>query len=59
MQPTGMQLKNLIKKKNETNSTNFEEITKTNEFSNLKNYFISKIRSPYEEVNYIIKNNDN
>ena len=49
---------NLINKKNETNSTNFEEITKTNEFSNLKNYFISKIRSPYEEVNYIIKNND-
>ena len=36
----------------------FKEITKTNEFSNLSNFLISKINSPYEEINYIIKNND-
>ena len=49
---------NLINKKNNNNEKNFEEITKTSEFSNLTNFFISKINSPYEEINYIIKNND-
>ena len=34
------------------------EITKRNDFSNLTNYLISKITSPYEEVEYVIKNND-
>ena len=37
---------------------NFKEITKTNEFSNFTNFFISKINSPYQEISYIIKNND-
>ena len=27
-------------------------------FSNLTNFLISKINSPYEEIKYIIKNND-
>jgi murein DD-endopeptidase MepM/ murein hydrolase activator NlpD len=49
---------NLIKKKNEYNANSFEEITKTNEFSNLTNFLASKINSPYEEINYVIKNND-
>ncbi len=49
---------NLINKKNKTNEKNFEEITKSSEFSNLTNFFISKINSPYKEINYIIKNND-
>ena len=48
----------LIQKKNSENSTNLKEITKNNEFSNLTNFLISKINNPYEEVNYIIKNND-
>ena len=48
----------LINKKNKDNKNNLVEITKTSEFSNLTNYFISKINSPYQEVNYIIKNND-
>ena len=48
----------LIQKKNNENSTNLKEITKNNEFSNLTNFLISKINNPYEEVNYIIKNND-
>ena len=49
---------NLIDKKNKENSSNLKEITENNEFSNLANFFISKINSPYEEVEYVIKNND-
>ena len=49
---------NLIDKKNRENANNLKEITETGEFANLTNFFISKINSPYEEVNYLIKNND-
>ena len=49
---------NLINKKKEENTNNFKEVAKTNEFSNLTNFLISKINSPYEEINYVIKNND-
>jgi murein DD-endopeptidase MepM/ murein hydrolase activator NlpD len=49
---------NIIKKKNNEDRYNFKEITKNNEFSNLTNFLISKINSPYEEISYIIKNND-
>ena len=35
-----------------------KEVLKTNEFLNLTNYFSSKINSPYEEIKYVIKNND-
>ena len=49
---------NVINKKNKENGNNFREITKTNDFLNLTNFLISKINSPYKEVNYIIKNND-
>ena len=48
----------LINKKNEQNKKNLTEITETTEFSNLTNYFISRINSPYKEVSYTIKNND-
>ena len=49
---------NLIKKKNKENVTNFNEITENSEFSNLTNFLISKINSPYKEISYVIKNND-
>ena len=49
---------NLINKKNKENINNLKEITETNEFLNLANFFVSKINSPYEEVEYVIKNND-
>ena len=49
---------NLIDKKKQESSSNLKEITKTNEFSNLVNFLITKINSPYEEINYAIKNND-
>ena len=48
----------LISTKNKGNKNNLSEVARTSEFSNLTNYFISKINSPYEEVNYVIKNND-
>jgi len=48
----------LINKKNIETKNNLTEIAESNGFSNLTNYFISKINSPYEEVNYVIKNND-
>ena len=33
-------------------------MTQTSEFSNFTNFLISKINSPYEEINYVIKKND-
>ncbi len=49
---------NITEKKNFENKKNFEEITNSSEFSNLSNYLISKIKSPYVEIKYSIKNND-
>ena len=49
---------NLINKKNKEKENNFREITRTNDFLNLTSFLISKINSPYKEVDYIIKNND-
>ncbi len=49
---------NLIDQSNKKSQVNFEEITNTNEFSNLTNFFISKINSPYKEIKYEIQNND-
>ena len=40
------------------NVINLKEITQTSEFSNFTNFLISKINSPYEEINYVIKKND-
>ena len=51
-------ISNLIGKKNVENKINLSEVTQTSEFFNLTNYFISRINSPYVEVNYVIKNND-
>ena len=49
---------NIINKKAHENTSNLKEITNTNEFSNLTKLLLSKINSPYEEVNYEIKSND-
>ncbi len=48
----------LINKKNINNANNFKEITNNSEFSNLSNFLFSKINSPYEEIEYGVKNND-
>ena len=49
---------NLVSSKNKTNRNNLNQVTSSSEFSNLVNYFISKINIPYKEENYLIKNND-
>ena len=49
---------NLIEKRNLSNTKNFKNTTKSTEFLNLSNFFISKINSPYEEEKYLIENND-
>ena len=48
----------IIDKKNQENFNNLKELGQTNEFSKFSNYLISKLNSPYEEINYTIKNND-
>ena len=49
---------NLINQKNKIENQNLNSIVKSKEFSNLSDYFISKINSPYKEVKYLIQNND-
>jgi|TARA_B110000211_G_scaffold110011_1_gene127749 murein DD-endopeptidase MepM/ murein hydrolase activator NlpD len=49
---------NFISNKNKRNKDNLTEVTNSGEFFNVKNYFIFKINSPYQEVSYTIKNND-
>ena len=49
---------NINNQKNERKENNFQEVTKSSEFINLKNFFVSKLNSPYVEIKYIIKNND-
>jgi murein DD-endopeptidase MepM/ murein hydrolase activator NlpD len=49
---------NLIQKNNSRDANRLKEITENKEFTNLTNFLFSKINSPYEEVVYVIKNND-
>jgi len=51
-------ISNLIKQKNKIESQNLNSVVQSQEFTNLGNYFISKINSPYKEVDYLIQNND-
>ena len=49
---------NFINKKNELENQNLDLVVKSSEFTNLSDLLISKINSPYEEVKYLIQNND-
>jgi len=49
---------NSINKNNQVERENFKEVVKSKEITNISEYFISKINSPYEEVKYVIQNND-
>ena len=49
---------NLINKKNLENASNLQEVIQTNEFSNFTNFLSSKIKSPYQDINYVIEKND-
>jgi len=48
----------LIDQKNKIESQNLNSLIKSEEFSSLSGYFISKINSPYKEVKYLIQSND-
>ena len=49
---------NITTKQSNKNNENLKSITKSEEFSNFTNFLLSKINSPYEEISYVIKNND-
>ena len=49
---------NLIDHKNKLESQNLNSVVTSKEFSNLSDYFLSKINSPYKEIKYLIQNND-
>ena len=49
---------NLIDHKNKLESQNLNSVVASKEFSNLSDYFLSKINSPYKEIKYLIQNND-
>ena len=51
-------INNYFEKKNQEYEANIKTISKSSGFSNLTNFFISKINSPYSEIRYLIKNND-
>ena len=51
-------ISNLINQKNKVESQNLNSLVESREFSNLTGYFISKINSPYKEIEYVIQNND-
>ena len=49
---------NLINEKIKKETKNLNTIVKSDEFVNLGDFFLSKIKSPYKEERYLIKNND-
>jgi murein DD-endopeptidase MepM/ murein hydrolase activator NlpD len=49
---------NWINQNNKKQNQNFNSIVKNKEFINLSDYLISKVNSPYIEVEYLIQNND-
>ena len=51
-------ISNVINKKNKVESQNLNSVVTSKEFSNLSDYFLSKINSPYKEIKYLIQNND-
>ena len=51
-------ISNLINQKNKMESQNLNSLIESKEFSNLTDYFVSKINSPYKEIEYLIQNND-
>ena len=51
-------LTNASSNKIREDKNNLAVITNSKDFSNLAQYFISKIQSPYVDIKYLIKNND-
>ncbi len=51
-------ISNFITQKNIQNHENFKKVTNSKEFANFTSFITSKINSPYEEIEYLIKKND-
>ncbi len=51
-------ISNFVAKKNIEEQQNINAVTKSSEFTIFTKYLVSKITSPYEEINYQIKKND-
>ena len=49
---------NLVSKKNQNRQENLSTITQSNEFSKLSNFLLTKINSPYKDIEYVIKKNE-
>ena len=49
---------NLVSKKNLNNQENLSDISKSSEFSQISNFLVAKINSPYKDIKYTIKKND-
>ncbi len=49
---------NVLSERDLNNQENLSNISKSNEFSRLTDFFANKINSPYRDVNYTIKKND-
>ena len=47
-----------LAQKNQENADSLKMISRTNDFTNFSNFLISKISSPYKEINYVIEKND-
>ncbi len=52
-------INNHMIQKNIEKQNNIKTITTSNEFSKFTNFIISKLNSPYSEIKYVIKSNDN
>ena len=49
---------NQIKSYTKLKENNFNSFLETNEFNNIKKYFLENLNSPYREYSYIVENND-
>ena len=52
-------INNHMTQRNIEKQNNIKTITTSNEFSKFTNFIISKLNSPYSEIKYVIKSNDN
>ena len=49
---------NIINQKNKNELENFNSIVSSEDFMSIGEYLVSKINNPYEEVRYLVQNND-
>ncbi len=55
---TFFSINSIVNQQNLENQKNMKAITSSKDFLNFRNFLITKLNSPYEEIKYLIKNND-